>query len=366
MKYLFLVCLFAFGGKLPGQAQPDSLSSSPRYPTVWSLWGQGGWVYAHTTDVRNTAGARPWGVHLEVGRQRTDFDAWQRFGCLPRTGLSLSYYDFGNAVLGRGGTAAYYVEPHFPLGARWSAAVRGSAGLSLLSNPYHPVRNPDNLSYSTTLNAYISLGFSARWHVAPRWWVGLAGSFQHVSNGGFRRPNKGINWPTLGLGLDYTLTPWRLVRPATTERHDDWRRSPPRFDAQVFGGLRNTAAGETRQYAVMGAGGTYSRRVSRLSGLTAGVEAIFDNALRAQLQRDTLAHSSLRVGLLVGHEFLLGKVIFSQQLGAYAFSPSPYFPRLYQRWGLLYRTGKRYSAGVSLLAHGQVANFWDIRLVRHW
>ena len=294
MKYPILICLLAYGGASFGQVPADSL---PARITVWSLWGQRGWVFAHTADVLNTAGARPWGVHLEVGRQHEGAEAWRRFGCLPRTGLSLSYYDFGNAVLGRGLTAAYYVEPHFPLGARLSAAVRGAAGLSLLSNPHHPVRNPDNFSYSTFLSAYLSLGFSVRWQMAPRWWVGLAGSFQHVSNGGFRQPNKGINWPTLGLGLDHALTTWQPARPATTDRDDEWRRSPSRLDAHVFGGLRNIASGEARQYAVAGAGSTYSRRISRLNSLTAGAEAFFDYALREQLRRDTLAQSPLRAGL---------------------------------------------------------------------
>mgnify|MGYP000459864289 CR=1 FL=1 len=370
MKKRILLCLFfliTFTCRLLAQA--DSTASSEPIPktTTVSLLGHYGSIFAHSADVLNTAGARPVGLHLDIGRQRYGEEAWMKYGCYPRSGITLAYYDFDKEVLGRSLTAAYYFEPTFPLSQRLTLALRGTLGLSWLSNPYHPERNPTNLSYSTPLSAYLALGVSTYFRFNPQWALVLTGDYQHISNGGFRQPNKGINWPTAGLGLDYTLSPVPMGRPGRRVRSQDWRNNRPRKDLYVFGGLQNVDAGESAQFPIIGAGVTYSRQIARINSLTAGAEAHMDYALREKLTRDSLAHlSAMRAGVLVGHEFLLGKVVFSQQLGLYAFQKTPYFPRFYQRWGLLYRFGRSFSAGLNLKAHSQIANFWDVRLVKHW
>jgi hypothetical protein len=368
-KRLLLYLFFLISSASRLLAQSDSaVSGIPmQKTTAVSLEGHYGSIFAHSADVLNTAGARPLGLHLNVGRQQYGEGAWAKYGCLPRTGLTLAYYDFDNEVLGRGLTAAYYFEPTFPISQRLTLAVRGTLGLAWLSNPYHSGQNPTNLSYSTPLSAYLALGVSTYLRLNPKWSVVLSGNYQHVSNGGLRQPNKGINWPTAGIGVDHTLRPVPLGRPGRRVRSQEWRSAIPRKDFYVFGGIQNVAAGESAQFPIIGAGATYSRQIGRINSLTAGVEAHMDYALREQLARDSLTHlSAVRAGVLLGHEFLLGKVLFSQQMGFYAFQQTPYFPRLYQRWGLLYRFGRSFSAGINLKAHGHIANFWDVRLVKHW
>ena len=370
MKKWILLSLFLLihsNALLLAQADSVFFNEPSQKATTISLQGHYGSIFAHSVDVLNTAGARPAGLHLEMGTQHYGEKAWMKHGCYPRTGLTLAYYDFDNEALGRSLTAAYYLEPTFPLSQRLTLAVRGSLGLSVLSSPYHPERNPTNLSYSTPLSAYLALGLSTYLRLNPQWALVFTGDYQHISNGGFRQPNKGINWPTAGLGLDYSFRPVPMGRPSKRARAQDWRNSSPRKDLYLFGGLQNVAAGESTQFPIIGAGVTYSRQIARISSLTAGAEGHMDYALRERLARDSLAYlSAVRAGMLLGHEFLLGRVMFSQQLGLYALQQTPYYPRLYQRWGLLYRFGHSLSAGVNLKAHGHIANFWDIRLVKHW
>jgi hypothetical protein len=85
--------------------------------------------------------------------------------------------------------------------------------------------------------------------------------------------------------------------------------------------------------------------------------------MKENLRRDGSNKSNIRYGLTFGHEFLLGNFIFSQQLGYYAFNESAYFSNMYHRWGLLYKTKSNLNMGVNLLAHAQVANFIDFRVV---
>ncbi len=65
---------------------------------------------------------------------------------------------------------------------------------------------------------------------------------------------------------------------------------------------------------------------------------------------------------MAGHEFFLGKFLFSQRLGYYVFDQTPYYDNLFHRWGLHYRLNKQVGFGFNLLAHRQVAEFIDFRI----
>jgi hypothetical protein len=69
-----------------------------------------------------------------------------------------------------------------------------------------------------------------------------------------------------------------------------------------------------------------------------------------------------KVSVALGNEFLLGKFLFSQQLGIYVYKPYKAGADLYQRYGLVYRITRWLSFGINLKAHGRKANFLDFRL----
>jgi hypothetical protein len=70
--------------------------------------------------------------------------------------------------------------------------------------------------------------------------------------------------------------------------------------------------------------------------------------------------------LLAGHEFLLGKFIFSQQLGVYVFNPTSRFNQIYHRWGIHYLSKNNWGVGARLLAHRHIADFVDLRIIYSW
>jgi hypothetical protein len=71
------------------------------------------------------------------------------------------------------------------------------------------------------------------------------------------------------------------------------------------------------------------------------------------------------VGLLVGHEFLFNRMIFSQQLGVYVYKevPGELINRVYHRWGINYKLSKRFMLGLNLNANLQKAFIFDGRLI---
>ena len=69
-----------------------------------------------------------------------------------------------------------------------------------------------------------------------------------------------------------------------------------------------------------------------------------------------------RGALLAGHEWQLGRLRFSQQLGFYVYAPYPARDDVYQRYGLAYHPKGKLFLGVNLKAHRQVADFLDARV----
>jgi hypothetical protein len=73
-----------------------------------------------------------------------------------------------------------------------------------------------------------------------------------------------------------------------------------------------------------------------------------------------------QIPLVDGHEFLLGKFIFSQQIGYYLYKPAPYDRDWFHRWGIMAKVNKHWWAGFNLKAHLQVADFIDVRVIYSW
>jgi hypothetical protein len=105
----------------------------------------------------------------------------------------------------------------------------------------------------------------------------------------------------------------------------------------------------------------HARRVARLSNVSLGGEWMYDTN-QAKLAEGKSPETGHHLGAAVGHEFILGKFLFSQQIGVYFLKPSSRPEDLYQRYGLNYRINPSLLVGVNLKAHGHVADFLDMRI----
>lgn len=321
-----------------------------------------GFIFAHSKDVENTAGSYPIGIQLEYNKQLLDEKTWEMCNCYPRTGYFLQYFNYDNAVLGSSIHTGTYIEPYWGYRNRVGLSLKGMAGLGWLSNPYHPAKNPVNQSYSLPVSAYVALGLGLHLRLTNQLQVNAYANYNHISNGGIKDPNKGINWPTASLGLVYVLKP--ITIPQRIRKPFDAASAMRKWEAYTFWSSRTAQLGEKKRWQIWGIGTQYTRQVAKVSALTAGAEIWYDYSLQERLRRDVSnASSSIRSGVMAGHVFLMGRFFLSQQMGLYVFNPSGYFPLLYQRYGLQYTFNNKWSAGANVLVHGHVANFVDFRVV---
>jgi hypothetical protein len=257
--------------------------------------------------------------------------------------------------------------------------LRASAGLSYLTNPYDPVKNPTNQSYSGHINSFLQLGLGLSYPVTNHFGVYAMANFFHDSNGGFKLPNSGVNYINASLGLQYYAFSSHL--PAyTKEKDSSWKHQGVHYDVSFYyspkGGYNGNDSNYklTRKY-VIGTSLQAVKQVGNLDAITATAEVYYDDALRS-VKRIFIDDSSSNVlaGVMVGHQFLLNHFTFTQDFGFYIFKKTDkydevyrlgktFYHTTYQRYGLDYNIKKHWSVGISLLAHAQIADFIDGRVI---
>ncbi len=319
-----------------------------------------GSVLIHSRELRPIRNSYPTGVELDFAWHKISQKAWESCMCYPKLGVSLAFWNFDNKkVLGHGVAGLFYIEPVFNTKGRVNYSVRAGFGLSYQSSPYDPVSNPDNQSYSTYIAFPLQLGGTVHFRIKDRWLLNGSLIYNHISNGGVSEPNKGINWPSLGIGMTYYLKEFEFMNRAV----NNWRDLYPpqkRLDFTFF--MAYDESIDKVHLLSPGLEIKWSKQFARLNAYTFGGELIYDNSTRHTLAQLGDESSPVKAGIAMGHEFLLGNFIFSQQFGVYLRNPNPMHSGVYQRYGLIYRINKNFNMGFSLKAHGHVANFMDFRV----
>jgi len=331
-------------------------------PTILGLTVDYGFLIKHSESLREIDNAYPFGIGLDWSKQLITRSAWEFCNCFPRMGVNLTYWNYDNPkVLGSGLIATGYVEPYFQTHKRSNLFVRMGLGGAYLDNPYDEVSNPQNLSYSTNLSFSITVGVGLNYRINNKLSLRMAAMYNHISNGGIRTPNKGLNYPTLQLGVNQSLED--ITYPTLLKKG---KPEPPvdrtRITLTHFSGWSNASVGDKSKYYVSGLLVNYSHWIASRSALTAGTEWIADFSRKELIRLQGDNESFLTGALLLGHEFWLGRVTFSQALGIYYFNQYRTTDDVYQRYGLTYNFTRRFFAGVNLKAHRHVADFFDFRI----
>jgi hypothetical protein len=343
----------------------DSIPSKPLMSL--GLRSHYGFIIPHSPELKTNAQSNPWGLELDYSHHLTSEKSWQTFGCYPRIGLTLSYFNFSNPrVLGNAYSLNTYFEPYLAIQRRLNASFRLGGGISYLNQIYNAETNPENLFFSSPISFILTVGAGLNYRVSPYWTLRLTGFYNHISNGGMRNPNKGINFPTLSLGTEYTFNPQAFVNRAKK----NWREVHPQlthYQLFVFGTTKPLDKEKPQRFAIYGLNFQATRIVSRTSALTLGLDWEINRQRQAAWRADTLAmrHPN-QLGGLFGHELILGKFSFGQQLGLYMWRAYPSGDPVYQRYSLAYRHRSNILLGVSLKAHRHIADFLDFRIGYRW
>jgi len=343
-----------------GQQQDSTI----RQPIAIGIRTHYGVILPHSEEIRSISFSRPRGAELELSRQLLRKQYWQYCSCYPRIGISAGYFSFDNPqILGNALSAIAFVEPFMAAPARWSVSYRLGAGLSYLNRVFHPIDNPLNLFYSTPISFNLLMNVSLNYRLNPQLTLRVHGNFNHISNGGLKQPNSGINFPTMGIAVDYT--PEKFSFPIFEQTN--WREEYQQFwqyRVATYTTAKTAERNDDRRYWIWGLTADVSRRVGRLSAVGVSAETTIDYSLKEWLHRykPQRAHQFIRAAALLGHELLIGRFGFAQQLGVYVYAPYKAMHPVYQRYELTYKAPNGMFFGMNLKAHTRTADFMDLRI----
>lgn len=333
-------------------AQHDSARAS--LPPKISIFGTGGFIWAHNASVLHLAQSHPIGMQAEYlpeGWNRTPAASFYRsyrlglaagvwnFRQGDKLGLALPLmFAFSNNLTGRGETALYY---------------RLGTGIGFVTRPFSFPENRLNNAFGQTVLFSLQAGLGFRLRLSPHLALRTELGLTHFSAGAFRMPNSGINVPFAMLGLQQDLA--ASSRPLA-----------PAPAAQTLPGLARSSLW------VLGAGGAKQggyeydpfrfcgtlrveawQRYRHRSAWTAGADLIYNGGLiDDQRNLDLPRHTPIRIGLTAGHEWLFYNFSVTTQLGGYVYNATPQVHKpLYQRYGVRFNMNKRLSPAIFLRAH---------------
>ncbi|MBS1490681.1 MAG: acyloxyacyl hydrolase [Bacteroidetes bacterium] len=349
MKRVLIIFMFVQHGLY---AQADSVihdfSFTAQQATIWTERSS---LQVFTRD-------HPWFLQLDWGISRNTSKAWKYCNCHIRNGLSAGYINFANSQqLGQAVTVSAFTEPYLIYTGRFRFSIRGSTGLVFLNKVYDSLTNPAAIFFSTKLSFLLALSMNVSYRLSEYFWVAGGVQFNHLSNGGRKDPNEGMNFIAPTLSLNYLLTnPSIFKRPKTK-----YRDTMLGLMLHSFGNrhkVQATPVYREESSIVAGINIGLIKRVGRLTGLGIGGEYYYDGVNQIYQQR---YNQSLQTGIgsvSLQHYLFLGKLLFGQQLAWYV-TPNTGNPQAtYQRYWLEYEIQKYWYAGFSLKAHGDHSDYF--------
>ncbi len=345
---------------LPVCGQDSTLFRSAYF--IPGLRAHYGFIIAHTSEIEDAARTNPYGLQVDLSWHFNTQKAYDFCNCLPRLGLSANYWDFQSRdILGRAYSTMFFAEPFFNLHHRVNFSLRAGFGLAYLSDPYDSVSNPLNQAYSTRVGYSLLLNTTVYFRLSDRFILNTSFNYNHISNGGVKHPNKGLNYPTLSIGLDYSTSPIRFRR----YRPDGDGRFVPhnRILIGTFAGFKGLLV-DDRTYMVYGLISKYLFHVQRNSYIAAGMEFDIDQTkVKLAEEFESVSKNDRYIfSLTSGYEHSLGMFSLSFDLGIYLWNPDRFKDLLFQRYGAKFYFYKGFFTGINLRAHRHYAEFFDVRI----
>ena len=305
------------------------------------------------------------GFELDFTKQTYGKKQWQQEYNYPQIGYSLIYYSF-NPQKPVGNALALFIHAgkNFYKTKRSNLQWRLGFGNAYVERRFNVESNFKNNVISQRINFTISGQLNFNVNVLPRVALNFGLGMLHISNGSLKRPNFGINLPTVHAGIAYQFN-----KNAERIRKDSLPtvRRKTNYYVSTFMGLKEVYPVNGPKYFLGGANLLVERKYNRKSGLHTGLDISYDHSKKSEIAYDTLPVRNVfinraQAGLLVGHELYMDKLSLLTQLGVYLYDPAHIDNRFYQKVGFKYYITENVYANLIMKIHLGVADWieWGI------
>lgn len=371
-KYFFKHLLFAFILlALKTSAHADSIIN----PIYLSLKTHYGFILPHTVMIQKLASTNPYGIQFDFGKTHLTKKSYQKVNNFANAGLSFHWFNYQYpTVLGHSFNLSAFGEPVFGFHRKIYWSIKTGLGLSFVTKYYDKDKNPENkffalpISFIVFINPSISIKLSNKTHLS------FALSYNHISNGGIKQPNYGMNFPTASLGFSYYPNNFKI--PDQKKYQSKNKFSPQKtFAFEFFLTAKNINEGnnfekdsliqddiyKAKLLWLYGFQARWAKTITNRNTLNLALEWISDSYDKERIKRLNLDKDHRKLSFMLGHDFVFGKFNFRQQIGFYLYAPFEQ-DEMYERYTLSYQITKKIYISASLKAHLHRANIFDARI----
>ncbi|QSE97450.1 acyloxyacyl hydrolase [Fulvivirga lutea] len=351
MRYCALIIVYCLSGSVYSQIN------------IWESSLHYGKIIPHSSELKPVTEEPLWGLQLDYSRLKLSEKAWDQCNCYAKLGASFTYFNYQNPdQLGSSSNLIFFAEPYLSYKSPLKISMRTGVGFTYLNRLYDENTNPENLFFSSHLSFIMHLGLYGIYSLNDNYALKVGFNYNHISNGGLKQPNKGMNFPTISAGVIYNRSSYKLE---AREKNTHLKKKLFYY-ARLFGTMpevSNEDVSVNERKLLIGLSGGALFHVTQSNAFNVGVEFTNDESYKrsAELMGEDYDHRV--VGLVLGHNFVFGKILFNQQMGWYAYRPFPSTSNsFYQRYELMYKIADKLQAGVGLKSHGHVAENMDLRI----
>lgn len=371
LKAFIILNLTFFGFLLNCFSQSDSLIIRKKQHPIISVSYLDGQIIPHTEFV---AGDNLLGKPLKHFQsyaikflfQNPGYKDWQKVHHAPYYGLGVSFSDFHDTLeLGRP-VSVYGVLgiPVFRL-KKLELYTDFQFGIATNWKYYDSITNPKNLSVGGKMTVHLNIGMNAYFPITRRLEIGGGIHFIHFSNGGFERPNRGLNVYSPSVELKYRL----VKRPDLKAVKMDHRltRSNDLYLMLGYGDHQLVEHElDTNYFAIGGISAIYFNQMTNAFRLGAGTDINYWFGLNAAPD-GTIGPRKLEnftIGFILQPEMIVDRLTLTGGIGIYAIHRNyGNFRQTYQRLGVRYNVYKNCSFGINVRSvNFMLAEFLEFNL----
>jgi hypothetical protein len=303
------------------------------------------------------------GVDVRFGWRSSKNTYYNYINRFPSYGLgftsAVNYY----SEIGR--PMGIYAFGEFPFGKnnferKLNLSYYAQIGVGFNMNPYNAETNSINGFVSTAVNAHIHFGFKADYQFFKTVGVFASIGTKHYSNGSIKKPNAGINFIPIAIGLRINLDKEGFnpgARPdfPPLEKRGFW-------NIAAYTGFKSYETGE-RAYFRGGLGVNYLWELSYKYRAGLGIDWFYGAGAKDRYPDENITFSNVNSFALVGSwEWKISEKLYMPVgIGVYL-SKSDYSDEVagfYERIGVRYRMNDNVFAGVQIKAHRAKADFFE-------
>lgn len=318
-------------------------------------------IALHNNDILHLIKGHPEGIIISWNKKTFGNEDWEQRYNYPDYGVSFSYQNLKNRVLGN--NFAFYAHYNFYFFKR-NLMFRIGQGLAFTTNPYHKIDNHKNIAFGSKLmsSTYMMLNYKKE-RIVDRFGLQAGLSLIHYSNANVKAPNTSINSITFNVGVTYNLDEEDPEFIKSIDKEEKFSQSI-KYNFVFRSGINESDVIDSGQFPFYIFSAYADKKLNHKSALQLGTDVFFSNFLKEFIKFNSVAFPERnedgkadykRVGLFAGHELFMNKTSLVTQVGYYVYYPYDFEGRIYFRIGLKRYFRDKWFAALTLKAHGAAA-----------